>query len=170
MRYEIASQSVLDLYKRVSIVKVLVTGGTGFLGSHLVDHFFSSGHQVVCLVRKTSDITRLRQKKVPIIYGDLTDKTTLRELRTAEVDVVTHLAGILGQWSLTEETYRKINVEGTKNIMDIFLPSMITRLSTVFSCKSPVNTFLTNIVSFPFKFSGSINSFHHLILFLNIQL
>ncbi|MCK5138385.1 MAG: NAD-dependent epimerase/dehydratase family protein, partial [Thermodesulfovibrionia bacterium] len=51
-------------------MKALITGATGFIGSHLVDELFKRGYKVTCLVRKTSDITWLEGLDIEIIEGD----------------------------------------------------------------------------------------------------
>ena len=45
-------------------MRVLVTGGSGFLGSHVVEALGRRGHEAVCLVRKTSDTSFLKEKGV----------------------------------------------------------------------------------------------------------
>ena len=55
-------------------MKIFITGGTGFIGSQLVGCLAGSGHQLVCLARKSSDIRPLQEAGATIVYGDLTDK------------------------------------------------------------------------------------------------
>jgi len=51
--------------------RVLVTGATGFIGSHLVEELLWKGYEVTALIRPSSDLRWLRGKQVEFIYGDL---------------------------------------------------------------------------------------------------
>ena len=113
--------------QRENELRVLVTGATGFIGSHLVERLLLREHEVLCLVRKTSVLKHLKKIDVKIIYGDLTDKKSLKNQLNTDADVVFHLAGILGEWGIPEEAYWKINVEGTKNTLDLFTQTDIKR-------------------------------------------
>lgn len=96
-------------------MKALVTGGSGFIGGHLVDALVSNGQNVRVLVRKTSNINHLRGKGIELAYGDLMDKNSLKRA-VNDVEIVYHLAASLNP-SLDEITY-KVNVIGTKNLLD----------------------------------------------------
>ena len=54
--------------------KVLVTGATGFVGSHLVDQLLEGGHSIRCLVRKSSNL-RYVDPQIELAYGGLDDST-----------------------------------------------------------------------------------------------
>ncbi len=96
-------------------LKALVTGGTGFIGSHLVDALLREGWDVRCLVRKTSPLQFVPQEKVELVKGDLEDGNSLRE-GLVGVDHVFHLAGrIKGP---DRESYFRANREGTKNLLE----------------------------------------------------
>ena len=59
--------------------KNLVTGGSGFLGSHLVEALVARGEKVRVLVRSTSKVDYLKSLKVDLIYGDLNNIQSLRK-------------------------------------------------------------------------------------------
>jgi nucleoside-diphosphate-sugar epimerase len=96
------------------ILKALVTGATGFIGSHLVEALLQRGVQVRCLVRKTSDLSWLKNLPVELVRGDCNDKASLGEAVKA-VDRVFHLAGVTK--AIEEMTYFEINALGTENLI-----------------------------------------------------
>lgn len=95
-------------------MKALVTGGTGFIGSHLTEALIRKGVQVRCLLRKTSDLKWLKGLPIEFVYGDCNDKISL-EKAVRGVDWVFHLAGVTK--AIREETYFKINGLGTQNLI-----------------------------------------------------
>jgi len=98
------------------MTNVLVTGGTGFLGSALVRALVVRGDRVHVLVRPSSDRSRLAGLDVETVVGDVTAPETLP--RAVEgVEVVYHLAGKLGQFGVPEKAYQRLHVEGTCNVL-----------------------------------------------------
>ena len=95
-------------------MNVLVTGGTGFIGSHLTEALIRKGVQVRCLLRKTSDLKLLKSLPIEFVHGDCTDKTSLKKAVTG-VDWVFHLAGVTK--AIKEETYFEVNSLGTENLI-----------------------------------------------------
>jgi uncharacterized protein YbjT (DUF2867 family) len=83
-------------------VRVLVTGGTGFIGSHLVEALLARGDEVRCLVRDGRRLGWLAGlSRVEVRLGDLSDPIRLQ----AEVmgcDLVFYLAGLTKVWSSQE--------------------------------------------------------------------
>src|SRR4051794_2469122 len=104
-----------------SSTKVLVTGGTGCLGRHLVDDLVRGGANVRALVRDSSDVTHLEASGVEILRGSLTDVHDLRRA-VADVDTVYHLGGLViddrpddtspALW----DQIRRVNVDGTQQL------------------------------------------------------
>jgi dihydroflavonol-4-reductase len=95
-------------------LKVLVTGGTGFIGSHLVEALLKKGIQVRCLLRKTSDLKWLKGLPIEVHWGDCNDKNSLREA-VEGVEQVFHLAGVTK--AVHEKTYFEVNAFGTENLI-----------------------------------------------------
>jgi dihydroflavonol-4-reductase len=95
-------------------LKVLVTGGTGFIGSHLVESLLQRGAQVRCLLRKTSDVKWLKGLPIEVVHGDCSDKASLGKA-VKFVDQVFHLAGVTK--AIKEETYFEVNAIGTENLI-----------------------------------------------------
>ena len=96
------------------MLKALVTGGTGFIGSHLVEALLQKGVHVRCLIRKTSDLKWLRNIPIEVLHGDCNDKTSLAEA-VKGVDQVFHLAGVTK--ATEEKTYFEVNAFGTENLI-----------------------------------------------------
>lgn len=95
-------------------MRALVTGGTGFIGSHLVENLIKRGYKVRCLIRKTSNLEWLKGLPIDIAYGDCTDETSLTQA-VKSIDIVFHIAGITK--AIDEESYFKVNAIGTKNLI-----------------------------------------------------
>ena len=95
-------------------MKALVTGGTGFIGSHLVEALLKEGIQVRCLLRKTSDLKWLEGLPIEVNWGDCNDKNSLREA-VEGVEQVFHLAGVTK--AVHEKTYFEVNAFGTENLI-----------------------------------------------------
>jgi nucleoside-diphosphate-sugar epimerase len=95
-------------------LRALVTGATGFIGSHLVEALLQKGVQVRCLVRKTSDLSWLKSLPIEMVHGDCNDKASLGEA-VKGVDQVFHLAGVTK--AIEEKTYFEVNALGTENLI-----------------------------------------------------
>jgi nucleoside-diphosphate-sugar epimerase len=94
----------------------LITGATGFLGSHLAEAAAQRGWTVRTLARGGSDTSFLSRLPVAVVRGDLGDVAALREALQG-VDVVFHCAAKVGDWGPAED-YRAVNVEGTRALLD----------------------------------------------------
>jgi nucleoside-diphosphate-sugar epimerase len=95
-------------------LKALVTGGTGFIGSHLTEALIRKGVHVRCLIRKTSDLKWLNGLPIEFIHGDCHDRTSL-EKAIWGVDWVFHLAGVTK--AIKEGNYFEVNGLGTENLI-----------------------------------------------------
>jgi 2-alkyl-3-oxoalkanoate reductase len=93
-----------------------ITGGTGFVGSHVVEALRKAGHITKCLARPGSDTAFLQSLGAEVVPGDLTDAESLKKA-LAGVDVVIHSAAKVGDWGHVDE-YRKVNVEGLRFLLE----------------------------------------------------
>ena len=97
-------------------MKALVTGANVFTGSHLVKVLASKGDRVVGLVRKSSNLDRLANCDVELVYGDITDSAALQQAMTG-VDVVFHTAAYVELGIVNEQEMERVNVEGTRAVL-----------------------------------------------------
>jgi dihydroflavonol-4-reductase len=120
-------------YERKYKMKILITGGTGFIGSYLVRCLAKTNHDLVCLARKSSDVSVLTEVGVRVVIGDLLDKASLIAGMQG-CDWVINLASNFVFWVPDKSVYREVNIQGTKNIMESSLEvgvSKIVHVSTV---------------------------------------
>lgn len=106
-------------------MKALVTGATGFLGSHLARALVEGGHTVRALVRSTSNRSLLRGLDIEYVEGYLQDARSLRKAAEGQ-DVVFHTAAMVVEWGKKEDFFR-INVDGTRNLLDACLAAGVQR-------------------------------------------
>jgi uncharacterized protein YbjT (DUF2867 family) len=94
---------------------ILVTGGTGFVGGHVVHELRGRDLPVRCLVRDTRKATKLSGWGCELVVGDVTDPASLSSALSG-VDTVVHLVAIRQG---KPEDFRRIMVEGTRNLLDV---------------------------------------------------
>jgi nucleoside-diphosphate-sugar epimerase len=95
-------------------VKVLVTGASGFLGSHVAERLARDGHAVRVLVRTTSDRVFLRDVDAEEAIGDVREPESLPAALDG-VDAVVHAAGLVKARS--EAEFESVNAGGTANLL-----------------------------------------------------
>lgn len=98
-------------------MKALVTGANGFTGSHLVKVLVNNGDRVVGLVRKSSNLDRLANCDVELVYGDITDSAALQQAMTG-VDIVFHTAAYVELGIVDEQEMERVNVKGTRRVLE----------------------------------------------------
>jgi nucleoside-diphosphate-sugar epimerase len=110
---------------------VLVTGATGFVGSHVAEALVARGDSVRTIARSGSDTALLEKLGVSVVRGDLTDPVAVKQA-CAGVDVVIHCGAKVGDWGPVEE-YRKVNVEGLRLLLDAVVKTPLQRFVLVSS-------------------------------------
>ena len=95
---------------------MLITGGTGFVGSHLIKRLIDEGHKVRCVIREGSKkIDRIKGLGAEIVHGDVTDADSLIDACKG-IDTIIHLVGIIQEEK--GMTFQSIHVDGTRNLVN----------------------------------------------------
>jgi dihydroflavonol-4-reductase len=108
-------------------MRILVTGATGFIGSHLFRRLKQTEHQLFCLVRKNSDVRLLKELGATLIFGDVTDKSSLLAGMKG-CDWVINLANVYSFWEPDKRVFALVNVEGTRNVMESALQTGVSKM------------------------------------------
>jgi dihydroflavonol-4-reductase len=96
----------------------LVTGATGFLGSHVARQLVSAGHSVRVLVRRTSNLQALDGLAVECVEGDLRDLASLHRAMKGTRRVF-HVAADYRLWAPNPKEIYDTNVEGTRQLLEV---------------------------------------------------
>jgi UDP-glucose 4-epimerase len=142
-------------------MRFLITGGSGFIGSHLVETLVARGDEVVIIDNQSTGSIKNLQKiesKVKFISGDVLDKALLQKY-VSEVDYVVHLAAALGVFNIVNKPLQslKINIQGTENVLEwadkFKKPVLIASTSEVYgkNDKVPLNEEDDRIIGHPLK-------------------
>lgn len=96
-------------------MKVLVTGATGFIGSHVADKLLEKGYDVRCIARKSSNLRWLEGKNIEIVSASLDDKQSLADA-VRGVDYIYHIAGLT--FARNYDEFLKGNRDATRNLLE----------------------------------------------------
>jgi len=106
-------------------VRILVTGGSGFIGSHLTEHLLEVGNQVVVLdnfsTGQDKNLSRvINNSKLEVINGSILDKELLGRV-CKDVDYIFHLAAAVGVLNIVRAPLKSLftNIRGTENVLEI---------------------------------------------------
>lgn len=108
-------------------MQILITGATGFTGSHLAKKLVSEGYTVRCLVRPSSNYSFLQKLGCEITIGDIRNRASVFEA-VEGVKIIFNVAAIFRTWGLPDNIYYETHVEGTKNIIEAGLYNKIRRI------------------------------------------
>jgi dihydroflavonol-4-reductase len=137
-------------------MKVFMTGGSGFIGTHTAERMAREGHELHCLVRKSSSTDRLRKIGASIVFGDVTDRGSfLGAMKGA--DWVINIAAAYSFWLPRKRTYTEVNVGGTRNVMECALEAGVSKVVHVSTAaiygKPAEHPFNENSTPGPVRFS-----------------
>lgn len=146
-------------------MRILVTGGAGFIGSSLVDRLLAMGHKVVCLDNfdayyeesvKTKNLENAgRSKSFTLIKGDIRNPQSIEEcFARGEIELVVHLAAKAGVRAslLAPEEFYDVNVIGTLRLLEIMRRKNVKKL--VFASSSSV---YGNSLKIPFSETDNVD-------------
>lgn len=108
-------------------MRALVTGGSGFIGGHVVNTLLHEGVDVRVLVRPTTDTAILRGCDVEVLCGDITDPASLRKA-VHGVDLVFHVAADYRFWVPDPQRMRATNVDGTVQVLRAASEAGVSRI------------------------------------------
>ena len=99
-------------------MRVLVTGGAGFIGSHLVDRLINDGHEVVVLDNLSFGKKEWVNKKARLVLGDIRDPTTVATALQG-CEAVFHLAALTDARSSDDDAIYQVNYLGSENVFNL---------------------------------------------------
>ncbi len=108
------------------MTKTLVTGATGLVGWNIVQALRERDRAVRALVRDPDKARRLLPAEVELVAGDVTDPPSV-DRALAGVNVVYHAAGLPEQWLKDAGRFQRVNVEGTRNLVEASLARKVER-------------------------------------------
>lgn len=115
----------------MDLKKIVVTGGAGFIGSHLIDNLLKSGHEIINIdnfdpfysesIKKKNISGHQNYKSYTLVRADIRDKVILDSSIPSDTDTIIHLAAKVGVRPSINDSgvYQEVNVTGTHNLLEI---------------------------------------------------
>lgn len=108
-------------------MNIFITGGTGFIGRHVIERLAGTEHHLTCLVREGSAAGHLDKAGAGRVTGDVVDKdSVLRGMKGC--DWVIDIAGLYAFWMPDKKTYTDVNVTGARNVMECALELGVSKV------------------------------------------
>ncbi len=96
-------------------MKTLLTGASGFVGSHLAEELVRRGHDVTCIVRKTSDLSWLKGLRIGFCYADMNDQDEMKSA-VRDAEWIFHLSGLTK--AKKESEYYRVNADSSRILFE----------------------------------------------------
>jgi dihydroflavonol-4-reductase len=112
----------------MAVRSAFVTGGTGFVGLNLIEQLIAQHWQVIALHRPSSEVRLLQRFPVRLVEGDILEPDSLRRAMPRGVDAVFHVAADTSMWSGHNVRQTRINVDGTRHVVEAALEVGARRL------------------------------------------
>ena len=141
-------------------MRVLVTGGTGFLGSHICARLLEEGHELTVLRRANSNLSDPKGRAVRYVVGDITDAESVAEAVGSQ-EIVIHAAALVGYASA--KAHEAVNEGGTRNVVTACRRLGVGRLvhiSSVAAVGIPEHRHRPADEAFVFNLEGSALGYH----------
>src|SRR5947209_7775080 len=106
---------------------ILVTGGAGFIGSHLVRRLLDRGESVRVLDRPEARVAHLPLDRIELVHGDIRDRGAV-ENAVRGCEEVYHLAANPHLWTLRRGLFHQVNYLGTVNVLEAALAAAVRRV------------------------------------------
>jgi nucleoside-diphosphate-sugar epimerase len=108
-------------------MKAFVTGGTGFLGFHVIKQLLANNWQVTAMHRHNSNVADLEKLGVTLVEGTLADINELQKIVPDDLDAIFHIAGDTNMWACNNERQFQVNVIATQNLVEVALQKKVKR-------------------------------------------
>ena len=136
-------------------MKAFVTGGSGFIGRHVVRKLLDRGYEVVALARSPESAARLSEMGAGVVHGDITNMASMREGMMGS-DLVFHMAGMYTIGGGDREEMEIVNVGGTRKVLrlahELGVPKIVyTSTVNVFGDTEGVLVDETYVANGPFR-------------------
>ena len=135
--------------KNIKSRTILVTGGAGFIGSHLINNLLNKGDNIVCIdnlnefynpsIKKLNQVNHYEYEHYQFYEGDILDEGLVKSIfKKHDIEIVIHLAAMAGvRLSISNPSlYTEVNIIGTRIILDVMVESSVERL--IFASSSSV--------------------------------
>ena len=117
------------------MTNILITGGAGYIGSHIVEQLIENKQKVIILDNLVTGYKKLINKKAKFIKADIKNKSNIcKIIRDNDISSIIHLAAYLNvsEAEKNKKKYYQNNIIGTKNLLDACKKTNVKKLRVIF--------------------------------------